>query len=208
MTEPTDPVDAPSRIEWLELFFDLVVVAAVAVLSEAPRVDTTWPGRGIFLVTYDAVWFAWISVVLCADAAAELTRMRTVVVSMLLPAVMAAVAPGHHANAFAFAFLLVRLFAARLAAHRPADDLLAPLLVLLWLLTFAYGYAGAPGVRLGQLPPRAGLPLHLASTGILHNGLADPLLIWLLTLPVAWQFLYAQRHNALLRIGKRTTADS
>ena len=108
--------DAPERIEWLELFFDLVVVAAVAVFSDALREDATWGGLGIFLVTYGALWFAWISVVMYADVAAELTRVRTIVVSMLLLAVMAAAAPGHaghRANAFAGAFLLVRLFAAR-----------------------------------------------------------------------------------------------
>lgn len=147
------------------------------------------------------------------------------------------------------------------------------LLVLLWLLTFSYGFASAPGVRLGDLEPRFGLPLHLASTlGILFigvglgeaaatgdhlhglllwvccgglalhaaasavggllggtgrfwllscalptiifpvvvasiwssvdDGLANPLLIWLLALPVGWQFLYAQRHSALLSLGK------
>ena len=62
------------------------------------------------------MWFAWVSVVMYADVAAELTRVRTVVVSMFLLAVMAAASPGHvghRANAFAAAFLLVRLFAAR-----------------------------------------------------------------------------------------------
>ena len=45
------------------------------------------------------------------------------------------------------------------------------LLVLLWLLTFSYGFASAPGVRPGSMPPRFGLPLHLASTlGILLIG--------------------------------------
>ena len=33
-TEHPEHTDAPERIEWLELFFDLVVVAAVAVLTE------------------------------------------------------------------------------------------------------------------------------------------------------------------------------
>lgn len=131
----------------------------------------------------------------------------------------------------------------------------------------------APGVRLGDLAPRIGLPLHLVSTlGILllavglgeaavadehlygvllwaacgglslhaaasgvggylggtgrfwllscalptvafplalagiatarEGGLGDPLLIWLLAAPVGWQFLYAQRHSALLGMGK------
>src|SRR5689334_13725385 len=116
MAGPTDPHDAPERVEWLELFFDLVVVAAVAVLSDALREDATWEGIEIFAVTYGAVWFAWVSVVMYTDVAAELTRVRTVVVSMFLVAVMAAASPGHlghRANAFAAAFLLVRLFAAR-----------------------------------------------------------------------------------------------
>jgi len=431
MAEPSDRPDAPERVEWLELFFDLVVVAAVAVFSDALREDPSSAGFGIFLVTYGAVWFAWVSVVMYADVAAELTRVRTVVVSMLLLAVMAAAAPGHaghRANAFAGAFLLVRLFAARgslrtgrlitswpllqsgsfmvpwivsfwvpvpgkyvlwgaavvfelglvlvrgdqmveqtvshyrqrldkrqeaearhevrvredeaagegearrgrearrgqrRASRREVPELQQVgvdrahlderlglfviivlgesvaalvliaarsewtkefvstsvasfvLLVLLWLLTFSYGFASAPGVRLGDLAPRLSLPIHLVTTtGILllgvglgeapatderlhglivwltcgglalhalasgiagllggtgrfwllscalpstvfpllvaaidsslEDGLGDPLLIWLLALPVGWQFLYAQRHSALLRLGKLT----
>src|SRR5262245_23958993 len=91
-------------------------VAAVAVFSDALRDDASWAGLGTFLVTFGAVWFAWISVVMYADVAGELTQVRTVVVSMLLVAVMASASPvhgGHHANAFAAAFVLVRLFAAR-----------------------------------------------------------------------------------------------
>jgi low temperature requirement protein LtrA len=147
------------------------------------------------------------------------------------------------------------------------------LLVLLWLLTFSYGFSSAPGVRPGALAPRFGLPLHLASTlGILLIGVGlgvsvevlEPLqglllwvivggvalhsaasmvagllghaqrhwiwscavpavafplllgvvgsvgtighrpqlLVWLLTLPVLWQFLYAQRRDALLTLRK------
>jgi low temperature requirement protein LtrA len=406
--EPTAHDEAPDRIEWLELFFDLVAVAAVAVLSEGLLEDQTWGGLGLFLVTYGAVWFAWVSVVMYTDVAGELTKVRTVVVSMFLLAVMAAASPGHaghRANAFAVAFLLVRLFAARgalrtgrlmtawpllqfgsftipwiislwvavpgkyvlwgaavlfelglvmvrgeqvaqralvhfhqrverrlradadrdgdrgtrgqrempefrevgvdrehlderlglfviivlgetvatlvlTAAQSPWDrefvsTVLASfaLLVLLWLLTFSYGFASAPGVRLGELAPRIGLPLHLVSTtGILligvgiseaasteenlhglilwvtcgglsvhalaslvggiiggtgrfwlyscalptvvfpmlvaavaaslEEGLPNQWLIWLLALPVAWQFLYAQRHSELLRLGK------
>jgi low temperature requirement protein LtrA len=399
---------APDRVEWLELFFDLVVVAAVAVLSDALREEASWAGLGLFLVTYGAVWLAWVSVVMYTDVAGELTRVRTVVVSMFLVAVMAAASPGHvgdRANAFAAAFLLVRLFAARGSLRtgrlmtawpllqfgsfvlpwvvsfwvpepgkyylwgaailfeltlvvwrgeqvaqdhvdgftqrarrrrdvetrrgeqqRPSREMLElvavevdrahlderlglfviivlgesvaalvltaartpwtrdfvslcvasfALLVLLWLLTFSYGFASAPGVHLGELPPRFGLPLHLASTlGILllavglaeaaadpehlhglllwaacgglalhaassgvagllagtqsfwlwtcalptvafplvlagldsvyHDGLRDQLLIWLLAVPVFWQFLYAQRHSTLLTLARES----
>jgi low temperature requirement protein LtrA len=307
MSEAAGPDEAPDRIEWLELFFDLVVVAAVAVLSEGLRDHPTYSGLGMFLVSYTAVWFAWTNVVMYADVAGELTRVRTVVVSMFLVALMAAAAPGHdhvRPNAFAVAFILVRLFASRgalrtgrlmvewpllefggfsvpwivslwvdaplkywlwalglfvdlamvavrgtemadrqlerwqsrldrardshgrtrggrsrggevrdvpdmeqvgvhvshlderlglfviivlgesvaalvLAAarvpwtHHFVWTVLAAfvLLVMLWLLTFSYGFAAAPGVRLGALPPRFGLPLHLLTTlGILLLG--------------------------------------
>ena len=71
------------------------------------------------------------------------------------------------------------------------------LLVLLWLLTFSYGFASAPGVRPGSMPPRFGLPLHLASTlGILLIGVGlgesvvvpEPLhglMLWVLVCGVA-----------------------
>jgi low temperature requirement protein LtrA len=406
MSQESEATHTPGRVEWLELFFDLVVVAAVAVLSETLREDATFRELGLFLVSYGAVWFAWVSVVMYADVAGELTRVRTVIVSMFLLAVMAAAAPGHfeaRANAFAAAFVLVRVFAARdslrtgrlmtawplvqvggftlpwlvsLAVPVPwkywlwalglALDLLMVLtrgerlsddqrqqlerrmshatdsqgrrsrggrptepvgltevdvdrdhleerlglfviivlgesvaalvltaaqtswtrdfvgtsiacfllLVLLWLLTFSYGFASAPGVRPGSMPPRFGLPLHLASTlGILligvglgesvvvleplhglmlwvivggvalHSaaslvagllghaprfwvwscalpaiafplllgvigsvwtiGQGPQLLVWLLALPVLWQFLYAQRSDALLSLRKR-----
>jgi low temperature requirement protein LtrA len=408
---PAEAERAPDRVEWLELFFDLVVVAAVAVLSETLREDATYRELGLFLISYGAVWFAWVSVVMYADVAGELTRVRTVIVSMFLLAVMAAAAPGHfeaRANAFAGAFVLVRVFAARdslrtgrlmtawpllqvggftlpwlisLAVPTPwkywlwalglALDLVMVigrgehlmddqrerlerrlskaetddhrrrrgdpprepvgltevdvdrahleerlglfviivlgesvaalvltaaqtewtrdfvgtsiagflLLVLLWLLTFSYGFASAPGVRPGSMPPRFGLPLHLASTlGILLIGVglgetvavAEPLhglmlwvlvsgvalhsaaslvagllgrapsfwvwscalpavafplllgvigsvwsvghrpqlLVWLLTLPVLWQFLYAQRSDALLTLRAREAGDA
>ena len=404
----SDPSEAhtPDRVGWLELFFDLVVVAAVAVLSETLREDATYRELGLFLISYGAVWFAWVSVVMYTDVAGELTRVRTVVVSMFLLAVMAAAAPGHfeqRANAFALAFVLVRVFAARdslrtgrlmkawpllqaggftlpwlislavpvpwkywlwalglvldllmvlARGERMMDDqrehlerrmaqdgdssrrrrggrppqepvrltevdvdrehleerlgtfviivlgesvaalvLTAAqtpwtrdfvgtsiagflLLVLLWLLTFSYGFASAPGVRPGSMAPRFGLPLHLATTlGILligvglgesvtvleplsglmlwvivggvalHSaaslvagllghapsfwvwscavpavvfplllgvvgslwtiGARPQLLVWLLALPVLWQFLYAQRSDALLALRTR-----
>ena len=410
MSQEVETASAPDRVEWLELFFDLVVVAAVAVLSETLREDATYRELGLFLISYTAVWFAWVSVVMYADVAGELTRVRTVIVSMFLLAVMAAAAPGHfegRADAFAVAFVLVRVFAARdslrtgrlmtawpllqfggftlpwlvsLAVPPPwkywlwalglvldlvsvllrsegirdedrerlerkmsqGDDarrsrrgggqrrdlvgltevdvdrdhleerlglfviivlgesvaalvLTAAqtewtrdfigtsiagffLLVLLWLLTFSYGFSSAPGVRPGSMPPRFGLPLHLASTlGILLIGVGlgeavgvlEPLrglmlwvivagvalhsasslvagllgrapafwvwscavpalvfplllgvigsvwtighhaqgLVWLLTLPVLWQFLFAQRSDALLALRQRRTGE-
>lgn len=116
MSEPGD--SAQTRIEWLELFFDLVVVAAVAVLTEGLREDPTGAGLGLFVLLYAGIWFSWVTVVLYANVARDRTRSGTVIVSMFLVAVMAASAPIHfsdRANAFAVGFIALRLLVARSA---------------------------------------------------------------------------------------------
>jgi low temperature requirement protein LtrA len=108
--------DPGSRNEWLELFFDLVAVAAVAVLTDGLREDVSWGGAGLVALLYTGVWFGWVSVVLYANVAGILTRTRTVIIAMFLVAVMAASAPIHfpdRANAFAIGFLGLRLVTAR-----------------------------------------------------------------------------------------------
>jgi low temperature requirement protein LtrA len=105
-----------STIEWLELFFDLVVVAAIAVLAEGLREAPVLATLGLVVLLYGAIWLSWVSVVLYANVAGERTRVPTVVLAMLLLAVMTTTAPVHfqqRANLFAGAFLLVRGLAAR-----------------------------------------------------------------------------------------------
>lgn len=113
-----DQLEWSNNVEWLELFFDLVVIAAIALLAHSLREHLTWGGLGMFLVMYAAIWMTWVNVVLYADIAGEQTRVRTVLTVMLLIAVMAAANPAHHesrANAFAIAFLLARGFLSRRA---------------------------------------------------------------------------------------------
>ncbi len=108
--------EAGERNEWLELFFDLVVVAAVAVLSEGLREEPTPWGLGLFVLLYGGIWLGWVTVVLYANVARQQTRTRTVMLAMGLVAVMAATAPSHfaeRANAFAIAFLLLRVVTSR-----------------------------------------------------------------------------------------------
>ena len=108
--------DAAETVEWLELFFDLVVVAAVAVLTEGLREEPTWAGFGLFVLLYGAIWLSWVSIVLYANVAGERTKVGPVVWAMFLVAVMAASAPGQferRANLFAGAFLIVRAVPAR-----------------------------------------------------------------------------------------------
>lgn len=116
MSEPG--TSAQDRIDWLELFFDLVVVAAVAVLTEGLREDPTGAGLALFVLLYAGIWFSWVTVVLYANVARDRTRSGTVIVSMFLVAVMASSAPIHfsdRANAFAAGFIGLRLLVARSA---------------------------------------------------------------------------------------------
>lgn len=110
------PPLAAERRGWLELFFDLVVVAAIAVLAAGLEEDPTWAGLGLFLVVFAALWLTWVNVVTYADLAGAGTPVKTVVVAMMLVAVMAAAAPGRdggHPTAFAIAFLICRALLAR-----------------------------------------------------------------------------------------------
>src|SRR6478736_4562305 len=92
------------RVSWLELFFDLVAVAAIAVLTEGLREEPTWLGLGFFLLLFGAIWLSWITVVLYANVAAERAAVTTMIIATFLFAVMAAASPHHfeeRANAFA-----------------------------------------------------------------------------------------------------------
>ncbi len=111
-----EPDAEESSIGWLELFFDLVVVAAIAVLTQGLEEEPTWAGVGMFLVLYVAIWLTWTSVVLYANVAKSAARVRPIVLSMFLIAMMAATAPNHfeaRANAFAVGFLVTRVMLSR-----------------------------------------------------------------------------------------------
>jgi low temperature requirement protein LtrA len=114
--DPIDPEEGGSSIGWLELFFDLVVVAAIAVLTAGLEEAPTLAGVGMFLVLYGAIWLTWTSVVLYANVAQKAARSRPIVLAMFLIAMMAASAPNHfehRANAFAAGFLIARVVMSR-----------------------------------------------------------------------------------------------
>ncbi len=52
---------------WLELFYDLAFVVAVAVLSERLLGDTTWPGLASFFGYFGLLWWLWASHTFYAD---------------------------------------------------------------------------------------------------------------------------------------------
>lgn len=59
-----EATDAEQPASWLELFFDLVVVVAVAVLAERLHEDSG-PGNVLLVVMLHlAVWLVWVSFII------------------------------------------------------------------------------------------------------------------------------------------------
>jgi low temperature requirement protein LtrA len=103
---------AGRHASWLELFFDLVVVAAILQLAHRLHGEPTLRDIGVFVALYLAVWFAWTSFTLYANVAGEQTRRRAMILAMFGIAVMAAAVPeatGDRAVVFAAAYVVVRL---------------------------------------------------------------------------------------------------
>jgi low temperature requirement protein LtrA len=113
-----DDEAAAGRVTWLELFFDLVVVAGLGALTAGLHQEVDHGGVALFVVLYVAIWMTWVSVVLYANIARTQTHVGTVVAVMALIALMAASSPGIYedrANVFAVAFLAARAIVARRA---------------------------------------------------------------------------------------------
>ena len=104
------------RVSWLELFFDLVVVVAVAQLAGRLEEHATPLGIGLFAVLYGAVWMSWMSFTVYANVSKGAVRTRACLYAMAAMAVMAAAVPevtGHRPEIFAAMYVVVRLIAQR-----------------------------------------------------------------------------------------------
>lgn len=107
---------------WLELFFDLVVVVAVAQLAHR-LAHPTWQNVALFAVLYYAVWSVWTSLTLYSNVRAGKTRVRSMLIGMFGIAVMAAAAPdvaheispavGTHDGWFIAAYVVCRISASQ-----------------------------------------------------------------------------------------------
>ncbi|MFE0150300.1 low temperature requirement protein A [Nonomuraea sp. NPDC059007] len=141
---------ADRHASWLELFFDLVVVVAVAQLAHR-LLHPAWPGVALFVMLYYAIWSIWTSFTIYANVRAGKTRTRAMLIGMFGIAVMAAAAPdvahavpggGNHDDWFAIAYVVCRLSGSRsiqssgaVVTSWPAAQLgagLAPWIVSFW----------------------------------------------------------------------------
>ncbi|HEY7483352.1 MAG TPA: low temperature requirement protein A [Streptosporangiaceae bacterium] len=159
MSDPATPSDGETEgqgdsverhASWLELFFDLVVVVAVAQLAHLLAghggAHATVHDMIEFVVLYLAIWLLWLSFTLYANVAGEATRYQSMIVGMAGIAVMAAAIPeatGERGRVFALAYILTRVASTRswgrtgkvlltwTAAQRSAG--LVPWIVSLWV---------------------------------------------------------------------------
>lgn len=99
---------------WLELFYDLVFVVAVAALGHRLLVDHSWTGMWTFVGLFIPLWWSWASFTFYADRfdTDDLGQRLLAVAQMVAIALMAASISGDEADstvAFAASFILARI---------------------------------------------------------------------------------------------------
>lgn len=99
---------------WLELFYDLVFVVAVAALGHRLLLDHDWNGALTFAGLFVPLWWSWASFTFYADRydTDDLGQRLLAVAQMIAIALMAASISGGESDsaaAFAVAFVLARL---------------------------------------------------------------------------------------------------
>lgn len=111
---PRHEVDVDGKVTWLELFFDLVYVAALILLGGALAYDLTWGGAVRFAVLFVVLWWTWTGTTFYANRVAvdDLAHRALVVAQMFGVTNLAIQAPeafGDRATAFALSYVSVRL---------------------------------------------------------------------------------------------------
>ena len=114
------------RVTWLELFFDLIFVAAVAALADGLAHDPTLAGLWHFVALFVPVWWAWMAFTWFATAwdNDDVFHRVAMLTGMLLGVVLAAGIPrvlegndGLFVGAYAAMMLLLVVMFARVVPH-------------------------------------------------------------------------------------------
>ena len=111
--------DAPPEerhASWLELFFDLVAVAGIGALAHLLEADESGTGLAIYVISFAAIWTIWACFTLYSNIRGETVRTSTMLLGMGVLGVMIAAVPeirSEHATAFAIAYVVGRMIAAR-----------------------------------------------------------------------------------------------
>ena len=121
--------DGVRHATWLELFFDLVFVVAVAQLALALEADETLTGFLVFIGLFVPIWWAWVGYTFYADRfdTDDVVHRLLMLAGMFCVGALASVVPDAASGdtaAFAVAYVAVRSFVillnARAWLHLPA----------------------------------------------------------------------------------------
>lgn len=99
----------PSRVHWMELFFDLVFVAFVGELAHGIHGNPGWAEFGTFVLLFFPAWWAWVNIVSVVNLMPKLSSRSlgiAMLAAMTAAGIMAAAAPeafGERAWAFSLA---------------------------------------------------------------------------------------------------------
>ena len=112
----TQAVVAPGRrVHWLELFFDLAMVAYIGQVAHIVHGDPSWTDAVAFIAFLAAAWWAWVNATVTMNlfgGNVTPTIWTTVTIAMMAIGVMAAAVPdalGDRAAAFAIGNAVIRL---------------------------------------------------------------------------------------------------
>jgi low temperature requirement protein LtrA len=111
-TTPTEERHAT----WLELFFDLVAVAGIAMLAHLLEEDSSSGGIAVYVIAFTAIWMIWACFTLYSNVTDQEAHPLLILEAMFVLGVMTAAIPeirGEHATAFAVAYVVGRFLAAR-----------------------------------------------------------------------------------------------
>lgn len=114
----------PSRVHWMELFFDLVFVAFVGQLAHGIHGDPGWAQFGTFVLLFFPAWWAWVNIVSVINLLPGLSSRGlgvAMLAAMAAASVMAAAAPeafGERAWAFSLANAGMRIILLTLWLYR------------------------------------------------------------------------------------------
>ena len=128
--------DGHRQATWIELFFDLIFVVAVAQLATLLLDDVSWWRGMVYAVTYMAVWNSWASATFYANRfdSDDLSQRLITFAQMLTVAGMAASVAESAAIPFAISIALFRLLTAisyaRVSKAIPSEAALANHMVI------------------------------------------------------------------------------
>ncbi len=105
----------PSRVHWMELFFDLIFVALVGQLAHGLHEQPTFQTLLVFLVLFASVWWSWVNLTFAVNVMPWLSRRQlagVMLVAMFAVGAIAVAAPeatGERAWLFAAGNAALRL---------------------------------------------------------------------------------------------------